>query len=139
MAVAKLYDRGDQAVTMKTMLLLAAKQRATFQADAAQVSATILRSTQRIVALQPILDSIRKRRDKWLAHLDVQTVRSPAALNQSAKLTIEDLEKVLQETEDIFSEVEYCFNRIVGKIRFLGADDYKAVLNHIRHGSSASR
>jgi hypothetical protein len=139
MALAKLYDRGNHSVTMKAMLLLAAEQQGSFEADMAQVNATILQSAQRIIALQPILDSIRKRRDKWLAHLDVSIVRSPSALNESAKLTIEDLERTLAETEDIFGRIEHLFNRIVGEICFLGADDYKAVLKHIRHSQAVDK
>jgi hypothetical protein len=139
MAVAKLYDRSAQSVNMKTMLSMAAEQQGSFQADAAKVNATILQSAQRVIALQPILDSIRKRRDRWLAHLDVSTVRSPTALNESAKLTIQDLERALAETEDIFKNIEHDFDRTVGEICFLGGDDYKYLLKLVRHAKAAEK
>jgi hypothetical protein len=98
MAIAKLYDRGEKAVTVKAMLSLAARQPGAFQkGDLQQVNAAILKSAQRVIAIQPIVDAIRKRRDKWLAHLDASTVRSPAALMASANLTIEDLERAFEE------------------------------------------
>jgi hypothetical protein len=137
MAIAKLYDRGNRSVTIKAMLLIAAEKRDSFQADVAQVNATIFQSAKRVIALQPILDSIRKRRDKWLAHLDISTVRSPAALNESAKLTMENLERAFAETEDIFSRVERLFDGAIGPIRFSGDDDYKNVFEHISRSQRA--
>jgi hypothetical protein len=133
MVIARLYDRGDRAVTIKAMLFRAARQVGDFQrGDAQQVNAAILRAVQRIIALQPILDAIRKRRNKWLAHLDASTVRDPAALTASANLTREDLGRVFEETESLYSEIERLFDGTVGKIRFLGGDDYKYLLKRVR-------
>jgi hypothetical protein len=140
MTVAKLYDRGERAVTIKALLFRAAQQPGDFQkGDAQQVSAAILKSAQRIIALQPILDAIRKRRDKWLAHLDEDTVRNPAALVASANLTREDLEHAFKETEGIYGEIEWLFDGTCGEIRFLGGDDYKSVLKHIRLANAAEK
>jgi hypothetical protein len=140
MAIAKLYDRGEKAVTVKAMLLLAAGQPDAFQkGDLGQVNAAILKSAQRVIGLQPIIDAIRKRRDKWLAHLDPSTVRSPAALTESVKLTIEDLERIFKETEDILSALERLFDGTIGEIRYLGGDDYRALLDHVRRATSAEK
>jgi AbiU2 len=138
MAIARLYDRGERAVTIKAMLFRAARQLGDFQAgDRQQVNAAILKSAQRVITLQPVLDAIRQRRDKWLAHLDETTVRDPDALTASAKLTREDLERAFEETEGIYSDIERLFSGIVGKICFLGGDDYNALLKCVRRATAA--
>ena len=140
MVIAKLYDRGARTVTMKAMLFRAAGQVSDFQCgDVQRVNVAILRAAQRIIALQPILDAIRKRRNKWLAHLDEATVRNPTALVTSADLTREDLRLVFEETESIYSEIERLFDGTVGKIRFLGDDDYKTLLKYVRIGTAAEK
>ena len=140
MVIAKLYDRGDKAVTIKAMLFRAARQVGDFQCgDVQQVNAAILRAVQRIIALQPLLDAIRIRRNKWLAHLDEATVRDPAALTASANLTREDLDRVFGETESIYSEIERLFDGTVGKIRFLGGDDHQSLLKHVRLATAAKK
>jgi hypothetical protein len=50
----------------------------------------------------------------------------------SANLTREDLGRVFEETESIYSEFERLFDGTIGKIRFLGGDDYKSLLKHVR-------
>jgi hypothetical protein len=47
----------------------------------------------------------------------------------SANLTREDLGRVFEETESIYSEIERLFDGTIGKIRFLGGDDYKSLLS----------
>jgi hypothetical protein len=47
-------------------------------------------------------------------------------------LTREDLGRVFEETESIYSEIERLFGGTIGKIRFLGGDDYKYLLKHVR-------
>ncbi len=111
---------------MKTMLFQAASQLDTFQrGDRQQVSGAILKSAQRVIALQPIVDAIRERRNKWLAHLDPETVRDPAALAAKAKLTIPDLELAFKETEDMLIELSCLYEGTIGDLRFLGATTTK--------------
>ena len=137
--VAKLYDRSEQSVTITAMLFQAARQPECFQkaADRHQVDIAILKSTQRVISLRPVLDSIRIRRDKWLAHLDEQSVRDPKSLEAKARLTIEDLKRTFQETEEILRELSHLFDGTIGPIRYVGDDDYKAVLDHVRHSTSS--
>jgi hypothetical protein len=133
MAVARLYDRMERTVTVKAMLFQAASQIDTFQrGDRQEVGEAILKSAQRVIALQPIVDAIRERRDKWLAHLDPATVRDPAALAAKAKLTIQDLERTFKETEEMLIELSCLYEGTFGDLRFLGGDDYEMALNWIR-------
>lgn len=83
MAVARLYDKTKGAVTIRTMLRDAAEQLPTFQnATPKEAEEAILKAALRVIAIQPILDAIRRRRNAWLAHLDPDTVTNPAALAQ---------------------------------------------------------
>jgi AbiU2 len=90
-----------------------------------------------VIALQPILDSIRKRRDAWLAHLDPQTVSDPTALAAKAKLSIPDLDRALKDTEEIVVGMSSLYQGVIGELHFLGDDDYKSALNWIRRAECA--
>jgi hypothetical protein len=133
MAVARLYDKTKGSVTIRTMMHDAAEQLSTFQnatpKDAADV---LLKSAERVIAIQPILDSIRKRRNEWLAHLDPSTVANPSALAAKAKLTMPDLEKAFRETEAIVVDLFSRHQGVFGELDFIGGDDYKSALNWIR-------
>jgi hypothetical protein len=69
----------------------------------------------RVISLQPILDSIRERRNKWLAHLDPETVSDPATLTRRTKLTIPDLVRTFKETEDIVLEMSSLYEGVIGE------------------------
>jgi hypothetical protein len=85
------------------------------------------------------LNSIRHRRNEWLAHLDQETVRNPEALANKAKLTIEDLDRVFEKTENIVRELQGLLDGTIGPIKFLGDDDFKAVFDSIRRSVAAEK
>jgi HEPN superfamily AbiU2-like protein len=137
-AAARLYDRSKGSVTVEAMLCEASSQAAAFQhGDQTQVENAILKARQRVVAIQPIVDVIRRRRNKWLAHLDPETVLDPGALAAKAKLTIPDLERVFKETEEIVLELSGLYEGVIGELRYLGGDDYKSALDWIRKAKCA--
>lgn len=129
LAVARLYDRTKGAVTVRRMLRQAATQVSLFKrGDRQQVTEAISKSKRRVSAIEPVLESIQERRNKWLAHLDPATVRNPAALAAKAKLTIPDLERAFRETEEMLIELSCLYEGTVGDLRFLGGDDYEMAL-----------
>jgi hypothetical protein len=133
MAVARLFNKTKGAVTIRTMLRDAAEQLSTFQnATPEEAEDVILKSTQRVIVIQPILDAIRRRRNEWLAHLDPRTVANPATLAARARLTMPDLEKAFSETEGIVVEVLARHQGVIGELEFIGGDDYKTALDWIR-------
>jgi hypothetical protein len=76
MAIARLYDR--QGVTVRRMLDEAKLQIKSFKKGTPQqVIAVIAKSKTAVRNLEPVLTAIRVRRNKWLAHLDPETVRDP--------------------------------------------------------------
>ena len=133
MAVARLYDKTQGAVTIRTMLYDAAQQLSTFQnATPKEAEEAILKSAQRVIVLQPILDAIRRRRNKWLAHIDPATVANPATVAARATLTMPDLESAFRETEGIVVDLFARHQGVFGELEFIGGDDYQMALDWIR-------
>lgn len=133
MSVARIYDRTRGAVTIRSMLDEARGQLTAFKnATPKEAEAAILKATMAVDALQPILESIRNRRNAWLAHLDPRTVADPKALGVKAKLTIPDLEQAFQKTEKILVELYSRFEGVFGELRFIDGDDYNMALDWIR-------
>jgi len=138
MAVARLYDKTGRAVTIRTMLRDALTQLSSFKnATAQQAQHAIQASVQRVAAIEPILRSIKRRRDEWLAHLDPRTVANPGALAATAQLTMPDLEKAFVETEKTIVELYALHEGAFGDLEFIGGDDYEVALNWIRSAKCA--
>ena len=53
-------------------------------------------------------------------------------MNASVKVTILDLDRAFEETENIIKEITRLLDGRTGPIRFVGEDDYKYALKHIR-------
>jgi hypothetical protein len=131
MAIARLYDR--QGVTVRRMLEEAKLQINSFKnGTPQQVIAVIAKSKTAVRNLEPVLTAIRVRRNKWLAHLDQETVRDPQALSINAKLTFGDLDRAFEESEKILGRLDGLFDGRVGPIRFVGGNDYRGLLKRVR-------
>jgi hypothetical protein len=138
MAVAKLYDRTRGAVTVPAMLAQATREMGSFQRGSRQEIIRAIKNGEKTVGgLESVLDSIHKRRNEWLAHLDPRTVSDPAALAVKAKLSIPDLDRALRETEKILRGLSSLYEGVIGELRFLGGDDYTFALNWIRKAKCA--
>src|SRR5262249_2725423 len=135
MALARLYDRTSGAVTVPKMLDKAALELSSFRRGTkAEVRRAISDSKRTVVALEPVLASIRKRQNEWLAHLDPRTVADPKALAVRAKLTIPELEQSFEKTEEMLVKLSSLYDGTVGELKFIGGDDYETALDWIRRG-----
>ena len=143
MTIARLYDppgRAKRSVTIRSMLEQAKREISSFQfGDEKQVSDAIAAALSAVNELEPILSAIRRRRNEWLAHLDVRTVADPQGLNERAKLTVPDLEQVFRETEKIFASLQRLFDGVIGGIRYLGGEDYEHLFKLIRLSQAAEK
>jgi hypothetical protein len=139
MAIARLYDKTSGAVTVQKMLGQAALEVTSFKrGNKEDVSESIADSKKVVVELEPVLASIRKRRNEWLAHLDPRTVADPKALAAHAKLTIPDLERAFRQTENTLVKLSRFYDGTVGELKFIGGDDYETALDWIRRAKCAS-
>ena len=133
MAIARLYDKSRGSVTIRSMLDDATGELAVFRnATEAQARDIVFRACQRVIGIQPVLDVIRHRRNKWLAHTDPQTVANPTAVAAKALLTIPDLDSAFTATEAVIVELFSRHQGEYGPLEFIGADDYEGALNWIR-------
>ena len=131
--VAKLYDRTPGAIAVPAMLYHAACERATFQRGSlAEVDEAIFKAAQRVISLQPTVRIIRKRRNKWLVHLDPEAVANPVALTVKAALTFPELESALKATEATLVDLASLYEGIVFATDLRFKNDFKSALNWIR-------
>jgi len=131
MTIARLYDDATRgSVTIRRMLVRATEEAASFQRG--DVRTEIAKREAAIIALEPVLESIRHRRNEWLAHLDPRTVANPASLSAKAKLSIPDLDRAFKETEIILLRLSSLYEGVIGELQFLGGDDYKVAFDWIR-------
>lgn len=138
MAIARLYDKTSRAVTVQKMLDQAAQEITSFKRGTKEeVNAVIADSKHMVIKLEPVLASIRKRRNEWLAHLDPATVTDPKALAAQAKLTIPDLEEAFTETENMLIKLACFYDGTFGELKFIGGDDYETALDWIRKAKCA--
>lgn len=139
MAVARLYDETRRTVTVPKMLRRADAEVASFERGTPQQVRRAIEDAEKAVdEMEPKLDSIRERRNGWLAHLDPQTISDPEALEARAKLTVPDLEMVLKRTECILLDMSSLHDGTTSsELKYIGGDDYKAALNWIRQAKCA--
>jgi hypothetical protein len=138
MAVARLYDETKRSITIPTMLRRAEMEAGLFQRGTPQeVRRLIADSDKKVEGMEPVLAAIRKRRNEWLAHLVPETIRDPKALEARAKITMPDLKRVLNETENILLDFSSLYDGTIGELKYIGWDDYKTTLESIRRTKCA--
>lgn len=135
MYVARLYDKPTKyktPVTVRTLLKLAEEQPALFtKGEPDEVLAAAKECRAIIATLRAPLASIETRRNEALAHLDANSVMNPGILKLTAPLTIDDLQRVFDESENILRKIDRFYSGLVGPIFFLEQDDYKTVFRII--------
>jgi hypothetical protein len=138
MFAAKLYDKTSGAVTVKSLLEAAQAQVGNVPYGTAQeVDSAIKEAKVRIDSLGTILKSIQNRRNQSLAHLDPRTVKDPAGLAKSAKLTLADLGKVFDQTGAILNEFSRLWEDTTTMMRLVDDEDYTGALNRIAEAKHA--
>jgi hypothetical protein len=87
--------------------------------------------------LEPTLKSVAKRRNEYLAHLDASTILFPGALSTTAKLTLDELEEIFDETGRILNDVSYLVSDLSSDFTMIGWDDYEHALHLIADAKCA--
>ena len=138
MCAARLYDKTNGTVTVNFLLSEAETKRGTFKnGSATQVCSVLGNAKTRIAGLEPVLISIRKRRNEGIAHLDRATVMDPSGLAERAKLSIKDLEQVFSTTASILNELQVLWEDSCSTLEFTNADDFKHALKLIADAKHA--
>ena len=127
---ARMYDKTRGAITIETLMQQCEDQAKSFNfGTEEQVFSALSWCSEAIKSIRPALNSIKKRRDKALAHLDPRFVATPTFLNTEASLTIPELETVYKKTEQILQRLDAVHSGTIGPLTFLGPDDYLTVLD----------
>lgn len=136
---ARLFDRTAGAISVHSFILEAKTWAAELsdREEAAAAAQAISSAESRIASLKPILSSLLRRRNQALAHLDPTTVVDPDHLDQSAALTLPELEKVFVETVMIFNEINVLRTGITSNVEFVGVEDYQMALTLISEAKCA--
>lgn len=126
----RMYDRTKGAITVKILMQRCREQAKHFNhGTESQVLSALSWCADAVESIRPTLESITKRRNKALAHLDPQFVANPTYLNTAAALTIPDLVTVYDTTEKILQRLDAVHSGTIGPLTFLGPDDYRIVLD----------
>ncbi len=134
---AKLYDRRSDAVTVQVLIEGAESSAGEFPyATAEQVRSIAGLARLQIRQMRPHQDAIKIRRDGYLVHFDRGTVRDVQALNENARLTIDDLDYVLVETVNILNSFSQGRNGTVAFGALTNALDYGDLLDQCRKSIS---
>lgn len=129
MYASKMYDTHKGAVTINTLIDQCEAQAKSFShGTEKQALAAVSWCRTAVDSIQTTLRSIRKRRNRALAHLDPRFVTNPTHLNTEAALTIPDLTMVFEQTEKILQRIDAVHSGTIGELKFLGDDDYEVVL-----------
>jgi hypothetical protein len=122
---AKLFDKTKGAASLYSMLIDAEKASGSFKClTPPDARAAIGAARIEIEGLQGTLDSIRIIRNKRIAHLDSENIRKPKELTEQAKVTIDDLEKVLETAGKIVRQIRGDYSECESLNQFLDAEDY---------------
>lgn len=138
MYAAKLFDTHRDAETIHTLLSAAGQNAHLFSnATSQQVDRAVGMARQRIKQLDPIMKSVRARRNKVLAHLDPETVRDAVKVAKDARLTLADLSKVFDAAHGIVNEISILWMKTSHLRSFPFDDDYKHALDLIAEAECA--
>jgi hypothetical protein len=126
---AKLFDESKGATSLYSMLNDAEMVAGSFKClTPANARAKIAAARTEIEGLQVTLDSVRTIRHKRIAHLDGGNIRKPKELAEQAKVTIEELERVLETAGRIVSQIRGDYNECESLNQFIDAGDYAKML-----------
>ena len=138
MHAAKLFDTHPGTETIYTLLATAGQNTHLFANGSPQeVRMAVRTAKQRVRGLNPVMNAVRIRRNKMLAHLDPETVRDPVKLFREAKLTLDDLVKILGVASEIVNEISRLYMNATHLTTFPFQDDYKQALKLVAEAKCA--
>lgn len=106
LCAAKIFDRHRDSLNVRTILARAAAEKGSVPASAAKMLADNPRDAgARLPGIESVLEAIKTRRDKILAHLDRDLVAKPEEVVKKSQLTVDELENVFSVAERILNGV----------------------------------
>jgi hypothetical protein len=153
--LARLYDKTLDSLNLESFLLTVKSCPEYFSEDAfrqrRQDSAHLesLVSVKRTVDLStleaeiasvsdkdPLVKRLRRFRNKYVAHLNPETVRVPMLASQ-AELTFNDVDVLLKRAARIVFDYNALYSGCILSAEVIGADDYKGLLVTVKNDLDA--
>ena len=126
----KLFDTHGNAVTVPSFLEMARQRKSKFRhADDKRVLEGIAEAEGTIANLTPTINTLRARRNDFLAHLSPRMAFVPQELRKETGITLAQLREVLQEGGKIVNQFLQMWNMSVDSLFMLHSDDYKEIFS----------
>ena len=111
--VAKLFDKSANAATIYALLDEARKMKGAFKnKKAPEVQAIIHDADAKIAGLGDVLKRLRVVRNHRVAHLDAKTVLQPKPQSEEARVTIDELFRILDTASAILIQASRSLQRV---------------------------
>jgi hypothetical protein len=139
LAAAKLFDKHNDCAGIPWLLSQAENRPKEFASKTGiELNEAIIYAEQTCAEKATVLDALKHRRDRWLAHLDKRTVRNPAQFAIDADLKYADLENLFASALEILNTMA-CLHGDAGFIVFDDDfDDLSHTLDLITKGVQAN-
>jgi len=129
MYAARLYDTTRGTVTIEMLLTRAEKAAGTAKCGtASEVRSEIEAARKQIAQLKAPLDSLKERRNEWLAHTDQSTLANPMLMARLASDELDELQRIYRISGEIVNEFSRLFLDITNILELLGQTDYESVI-----------
>jgi len=137
---ARVFDTHHDALTIHTILRKAGHEMGTLSPKTQKVVRGNLSSAKtKLLALQAIVDSVRTRRDKVLAHLDLKVITHPDEVTRESQISVKELENLFRAAWEILNEISGSFWEITSILDLVDIDDYERPMSLIEKAKKIER
>jgi len=132
MYAARVHDTQRNAVTMETLLQRASQEKgAAKHGSSVEVERAIESAQNVLTELGKLLESLKERRNRRLAHTDSRTLTNPSLAATIVEEDYENLAKIFDRTGGILNEFSRLFRDITGILEILDQTDYENVIESL--------
>jgi len=136
---AKLFDKPRDCASIPWLLEQARNRPQAFANATITELGVAIQGAEAISSAQdPLLTSLKHRRDRWLAHLDRKTVKDQATFAENAKLTFKELEGIFAAATEILKSMAILHGAGESVIDGSHYNDFAPTLQLIEKGVQAN-
>ena len=130
---AKVFDTHRKPLTLWTILRDAQANIGSLSPEASnELSQVLLESDTKLVKLESSLKAVRIRRNKVIAHLDLDAVRNPDKVTKRSQISVDDLKNIFEVALEILNGVSGPYWGLYGSLKLLDVDDFERALDLIK-------
>jgi hypothetical protein len=135
LTLARIFDLKPGTVRLLHFLDLAEKTAGMFEhATPEEVRAIVKECKSKIESAQPLLEPLRARRNKMLAHLDKRFVLNPQDVDKEIVTTDSEWEELVTTAADVLNKIRVAFDGLMFSGELLDWEDYTNLVHVLREG-----